>query len=269
MRPRPQGLAAILSAAAVLAFLGALVGAPARAQDAAILEEIRNDTDPTKPVFFSLRNEHYNLLNEPWQNVVILRGDRLVLRNVGLPGNSRGFLLRADVPFVTLDNGSDTRSGLGDLYAQGLVVPSFSKAFTIAWGTGVVLPTATHSVGSGKWQLAPVVAPVVFFGRLKGFAYVKLQDYVSVAGDEDRPDINYFLVTPTVLYRVSRTWWIVADSESRTDWKRNDITSFKSGFQLGKMLTPRFGVWVKTEVPWGPDRTGDWTLKLTAFRTRF
>jgi len=40
----------------VLAFLG-IVAALAQAQDAPVPEEIRNDTDPTKPVFFSLRNE--------------------------------------------------------------------------------------------------------------------------------------------------------------------------------------------------------------------
>src|SRR5258705_8681530 len=252
-----------------IAAMGAFVAALARAQDAPVPEEIRNDTDPTKPVFFSLRNEYFNLRHEPWQNVVILRADRLALRKLGLPGRSRGFLLRADIPFVTVDNGSETRSGLGDLYAQDIVVPSFNKVFTIAWGTGIVFPTATNSVGSGKWQVAPVVAPILFFGRFKGFAFIKLQDYVSVAGDDNRPDINYFLVTPTLLYRVSRTFWIVADSESKTDWKRDDMTSNKSGFLFGKMLTPRLGMTVKTEVPWGPDRLGDWTVKLVAFRTRY
>jgi len=258
-----------IATAAVFTFLGVLVAAPARPQEAALLEEIRNDTDPTKPVFFSLRNEYYDLRNDPWQNVAILRADRLILNRVALPGNSHGFLLRADFPVVTVNNGSSTRSGLGDLYGQAIVVPSFNKAFTIAWGTGMVLPTATNSVGSGKWQVAPLVAPVLFFGRLKGFAFIKLQDYVSVAGEDDRPDVNYFLVTPTFLYRVSRTWWIVADSESKTDWERDDITSFKSGFQIGKMFSPRFGMWVKSEIPWGPDRLGDWTLKLTGFLTRF
>jgi hypothetical protein len=74
MKPRPhQGPGAILSVAAILAFLGILVVAPARALDAPVSEEIRNDTDPTKPVLFSLRDEYYNLRNERWQNVVILR----------------------------------------------------------------------------------------------------------------------------------------------------------------------------------------------------
>jgi hypothetical protein len=253
----------------LLLLLGLLLAAPARPQDPVIADEIRNDTDPTKPIILSLRDEYYNLRGDLWQNAFIVRADRFVLGHVGLPGNSRGFLLRADLPLVTSGDGQATRSGLGDLYAQALVIPRLGKTFTLAWGTGMVLPTATNSVGSGKFQLAPAVAPVWFFGRLKGFAFVKLQDFVSVAGDADRPDIHYFLVTPTVLWRLTRSWWIVADSESKTDWKRGNATSFRSGFQIGKMLSPRLGVWIKSEIPWGPNRLGSWTLKLTAFWTRY
>jgi hypothetical protein len=259
-----------------LSILGLLFAAPARPQDPAVPDEIRNDTDPTKPVLLSVRDEYYNLRGGPLetalgpqQNVFILRADRLVLSNVGLPGNSRGFLLRADLPVVTAGIGQTTRTGLGDLYAQALVVPRFNKNFTIAWGTGMVFPTATNSVGFDKFQLAPAVAPVWFFGRLKGFAFVKFQDFVSVAGDANRPDINYLLITPTILWRLTREWWIVADSESRTDWEHGNTTSFKSGLQIGKMLSPRFGMWVKSEIPWGPNRLGSWTLKVTAFWTRY
>jgi len=252
-----------------MASLGSLLAAPGLSQDPVIADEIRNDTDPTKPVLLSLRDEYYSLRGDLWQNAFILRADRFVLGNVGLPGKSRGFLLRADVPVVTVGDGQTTRTGLGDLYAQALVIPRFHKSFTIAWGTGMVIPTATNSVGGGKLQLAPAVAPVVFFGRLKGFAFVKVQDFISVAGDADRPDIHYLLITPTILWRLTRFWWIVADSESRTDWEHGDTTSFRSGFQIGRMITPRFGIWVKSEIPWGPHRLGSWTLKLTAFWTRY
>lgn len=142
---------------------------------------------------------------------------------------------------MTVHDGIDTRSGLGDLYAQVLVIPKFNKSYTFAWGTGMVFPTATNSVGSDKWQLAPAVAPILFFGRLKGFALIKFQNFVSVAGEDDRPDINYFLVTPTSLRRISRSWWIVVDSESKIDWERDNRTSFKSGLQVGKMMSPRVG----------------------------
>lgn len=256
-------------AAVALACSWFLFAAPALAQDEPAPEEIRSDTDPTKPVLLSLREEYYDLIGDSFQNVVIVRADRFVLNRVALPGRSRGLLLRGDLPIVTVGDGDTRRSGLGDLYAQALVVPRLSPSFTIVWGAGMVLPTATNSVGSGQFQLAPAVAPIWFFGRLRGFAYVKLQDFISVAGTDDRPEIHYFLATPTLLWRLSRTMWTVVDSESRTDWKRDNITSFRSGFQIGKMWSPRFGTAAKVEIPWGPHRLGSWTLKLTAFFTRY
>jgi hypothetical protein len=114
-----------------------------------------------------------------------------------------------------------------------------------------------------------VVAPVWFFGRLKGFAFVKFQDFFSFAGESDRPDVHYFLVTPTLLWRLSKSWFAVVDSESRTDWKNGSQTSFRSGVEIGTMLTPRLGAWIKPEIPWGPHRAGDWTLQLTFFVTRY
>ncbi|MGH9364909.1 MAG: hypothetical protein ACRD1B_06545, partial [Thermoanaerobaculia bacterium] len=40
----------------------------ALAQEAGVPDEIRNDSDPTKPTLFSLREEYYNLLGDAWRN---------------------------------------------------------------------------------------------------------------------------------------------------------------------------------------------------------
>ena len=242
----------------------------ALAQEAGVPDEIRNDSDPTKPILFSLREEYYNLLGDAWRNAIILRADRVIFRNLDFPGRGKGLILRGDLPVAAAGLGGTERWGLGDLYAQAIVVPRLGKQFTIAYGTGFVLPTATdQTLGQGKWQLAPVAAPVWFFEKRKGLAFVKFQDYFSFAGDGKRPDVNYLLITPTALYRVTKTWFLLADSESKTDWKNGGQTSFKSGLEIGKMLSPRFGLWIKSEVPWGPHRQGDFTIKLTAFWTRF
>jgi hypothetical protein len=60
-------------AAVALACSGFLFAAPALAQDAPATEEIRSDTDPTKPVLLSLREEYYDLIGDSFQNVVIVR----------------------------------------------------------------------------------------------------------------------------------------------------------------------------------------------------
>ena len=106
---------------------------PAIAQQPEIPEEIRSDSDPTKPVLFSLRNEYYDLKNGVWNDVVILRKDLIIFDRVELPGRARGIIVRGDLPLVTTSVGGKTHFGLGDLYAQGIVVPRLGGPFTIAY----------------------------------------------------------------------------------------------------------------------------------------
>jgi len=60
-----------------------------------------------------------------------------------------------------------------------------------------VLATNTDStLGLGKWQFAPIVGPIWFFPRRKGFVLLRLHEHVSFAGDTIRPDVNYFKTGP-------------------------------------------------------------------------
>jgi hypothetical protein len=59
------------------------------------------DTDPTRPVVVSFRNEFYDLEQGLWRNDTILRADRAILRETRIPGRDKGLLLRADLPAVS------------------------------------------------------------------------------------------------------------------------------------------------------------------------
>ena len=99
---------------------------------------------------------------------------------------------------------------------------------------------------------------------------IKFQEFVSYAGDADRPDSHFLLTTPMVIYRFHRKWWIQVDTETRTDWEQHNRVSFRSGFGIGHMLSPRFGLMIKSEIPWGKHRSvgvggpeGDWRLTVS------
>jgi hypothetical protein len=227
------------------------------------------DTDPTKPVLFSVRNEYYNLPGDIWRNVVMLRADALALPEEGRLWRSQGLLLRADVPLVSFHNKSGTTTGLGDFYVQALTIPRIAPGFLVAVGTGLVLPTASDDkLGSGQWIAAPTVAPILFFPR-RGLAYVKVQDWISFAGDESRPKVHYLTVTPTFLWRIGERWWTVVDAESNTNWERDSQTSYRAGLLIGRMLSNRHGLSLKVELPVGGNRQMDWSLKVVYFLTRF
>ena len=220
-----------------------------------------NDSDPTKPVVFSPRYEYFNLRNDVSIGNLILRSDRPFSRILPDGRKLPVAILRFDLTFVTAQLPGETTTGRGDFYAQTIFLPYLSRKFALAIGPAISIPTATQDVlGTGKWTAAPLIAPIWFFARKMGFVFVKVQDYSSFAGDESRPDIHAVTVTPTILRRLGHGWWMVGDSESRTDFK-TDLTSFKSGLLVGHMFNRGFGGWIKPEFPWGEHRQGDWILK--------
>jgi hypothetical protein len=175
------------------------------------------------------------------------------------------------MPVVVADPGSGIQAGLGDLYFQGLIAPALSRRFAIAVGTGLGIPTATdRALGTGKWRLAPVGIPIWFFPRGKGFFYVKVHEYWSFAGDSDRPDVDYLLTTPTVLYRPAPRWWILSDTEVKKNWTPVRTTAFSSGIELGYIINRRMALSVKPELGWGAHHERDWTLKIivTGYRAK-
>ena len=233
-----------------------------------VAEQATVEEDPTKPILISLRNEYRNFKNGGWANTVIFRVDRLVLHNFGNTGGAKGLILRFDVPFNTVHRGDVTKNGLGDLYAQALYIPRFRRNSLVAIGTGVVIPTATDRfLGQGKLILSPTIIPVWYFAKRERFIFLRTQNYISVAGDSSRPNVNYLIFDPTFVHRVSEKWWLAEDTEFKWDW-RNKLSSAISGLQIGRMVRSRYGFWVKPEIGWGPGRVSDFNLKFTVFRLR-
>ena len=230
--------------------------------------QMQTDEDPTKPILYSIRNEYRDLRNGAWADTLLLRVDRLSFRNLKNKGGAKGLILRADIPLNTVHNGTTTRTGLGDFYGQALYVPRVGRRFAFAVGGGIVLPTATDKMlGQGKFVVAPAAVPVWYFAKRKRVALIRFQNFVSVAGSKSRPDINFFVADPTITHPITRKWWIGANTEFKWDWRRK-LASGITGFQVGRMVRGKFGFWLKPEVPWGPGRMGNFTLKFTVFRIR-
>jgi hypothetical protein len=226
------------------------------------------DSDPVEPIVLQTRDEYTHLPDGAWVNAFILRRDQLILKNRGVKRGKKGLLLRFDLPMVSVHSGTDTDTGLGDLYAQAAFFPRMTRTFALGGGTGLYLPTASlDATGSGKWTVAPLVVPIWFFPKAGAFAYIKAQNVTSFGGASDRPDINYFVLTPTGVWKAGRKRWVLVDSEARRDWE-NDLWSYKSGLQYGTRFGNGKGAWIKVEIPWGPNQQSDWTIKTSFYRVR-
>ena len=245
----------------LLSLLSAATAARAQAPEQTLAEPIRNDSDPTRAVLFSIRPEFSWLNADVDRSALIFRYDYAALRQRRwLPGR-RGVILRLELPMTQTTTASSDAAGLGDAYAQLLTIPYFTRKFAFAVGSGLGLPTATDDLlGTGHWVVAPAVAPVWFLPG--GMFFVRVQNSMTAGGDDTRPDFNVLIVAPTFIHSVGGRFWVLADTETQTDWRRDERTGIKSGLQVGRAVAGRIGVWAKPEVWWGPNPVGRWNLKF-------
>ncbi|KJS29129.1 MAG: hypothetical protein VR64_21510 [Desulfatitalea sp. BRH_c12] len=157
-------------------------------------------------------------------------------------------------------------SGLGDIVASQFFSPK-STAGGWIWGAGPVelLPTATDDVlGSERWGLGPTAVALKQSGPWTvGF----LANHIwSVAGDDDRNDINATFLQPFVSYITKTKTTIGLVSESTYDWESDQwsvpvIAQVAQLFKIGpQILQLAVGARYWAESPDnGPE---DWGLRV-------
>lgn len=227
------------------------------------------DVDPRQIVFFNLRFQHSELGDGARIDNVLFRRDAAIPRpRSWLPGERLG-TVRADIPVGNLHAGGEDTFGLGDLYLQALNVRRWNRRFSLASGLGFQLPTATDDLlGLGKWQVAPSIFPIWTLPAWRGLFLVRAQDFVSVAGDDDRADIHYLKIAPTLFRPIGKGKFMLIDTEVVADWERDSEASFRTNLVLGTTLHGRRAVWVKLGVPWGEHRRGDWLLEASVAKRK-
>lgn len=111
---------------------------------------------------------------------------------------------RTIIPVISqpaLSAAQDRTNGLGDIQFSAFFSPKATTASGWIWGAGVIaqLDTATDDVlGAGKWGLGPTAVALKMDGP---WVYGGLLNNVwSVAGDDDRDDVNAMLFQPFVNY---------------------------------------------------------------------
>lgn len=125
---------------------------------------------------------------------------------------------RTIVPFIHQSEviGTTSQTGVGDILQSLFFSPKRSK---IIWGTGPVLliPSATDTaLGSGKFGMGP---GLVVLKQKHGWTYGALTYQVwSVAGDDKRPDVNFYFLQPFLSYTTKTAWTMAVNTESSYDW---------------------------------------------------
>jgi hypothetical protein len=116
-----------------------------------------------------------------------------------------------------------SQAGLGDAVVTGFLSPSQSK---LTWGFGpaFIIPTATNNfLGGKKFGIGP---SIVALTQKNGWTIGGVANHLfSIAGDENRSDINATFLNPFVTYNWKSGAGITLNSEYTHDWE-NDLDVF-------------------------------------------
>lgn len=177
---------------------------------------------------------------------------------------------RTILPLVHQDDifpGAGHQTGIGDILQSVFLSPVKPTAGGWIWGAGPVLllPTASDDLlGGGQFGVGPTVVALRQSGH---WTYGVLANHIwSMAGDDDRADVDATYAQPFISFTTPSAWTFSANAEMTHDWEAEDtnlpITATvakvaKVGDQLMQFQAgPRYYL-ASTEN--GPD---DWGFRL-------
>lgn len=157
--------------------------------------------------------------------------------------------------------------GLGDIQLSLFLSPAKSGA--LIWGIGPIFqfPTATDdALGSDKWSAGPTAAALTIRGPWVAGALVN--HLWSLAGDDDRADVNQTLIQPIVNYNLPGGWFLSSVPYITANWEKDGDDRWTVPIGIGVGKVHRFGT-----LPVGlelasyynvvrPDAAAEWTLRF-------
>jgi len=128
-------------------------------------------------------------------------------------------ITRTIVPVISQPApGSERTNGLGDINFTGFFSPK--QPGKIIWGVGptLVFPTATDDVtGTDKWSAGPSVVVLTMPGQWVIGALVS--NIWSFSGDDERADVNSFLMQYFVNYNLPDGWYLTSAPIITANWE--------------------------------------------------
>jgi hypothetical protein len=114
--------------------------------------------------------------------------------------------------------GTDRTNGIGDLNFTGFISPK--KPGKVIWGAGpaLIFPTATDDVlGTDKFSIGPSFVALTMKGQWVIGALAS--NVWSVAGDDDRADVNFFLMQYFINYNFPSGWYLTSAPIITANWE--------------------------------------------------
>jgi len=123
---------------------------------------------------------------------------------------------RSDLPLLAKNSitdsnpGGDYVRGIGDADVQAALIHNINQRLAFGFGMRVIAPTGDDVLGSGKWQVMPIVGARFGLPEINTPSYFEplLRYDVSVAGDPTRKNISNLQFAPTLNVGLPDRWYV-------------------------------------------------------------
>ena len=168
-------------------------------------------------------------------------------------------LTRSDLPMlaknpVTNSNpNGDYVKGIGDADVQAALIHDINQRWAFGFGMRLIAPTGDNVLGSGKWQVMPIVGARLALPEINNSSYFEplLRYDISVAGDPTKKNISNLQFAPTFNIGLPDRWFV-------TFYPSTDIR-----INFGDPITGQTGRWfIPFDVRFGKKFTDNVALSL-------
>jgi len=183
-------------------------------------------------------------------------------------------LLRLEVPFPdekTDFEGDPFNPRLGDIKVRTGFRPFHIDEIPFSTFLEVTFPTADpEDLGGGKYQLSPglfTTVPIPLSESLSQSHKMTfsplVKQVVSVAGDEDRKDINYTKFEMAFRDTWRHQFWLKLTPKLVVDWEQDAKTGAVAELELGWMINRTWSTWLMLgTLLWGEGVPGNYDRRV-------
>lgn len=123
---------------------------------------------------------------------------------------------RSDLPMLAKNPISDSNPsgdyvrGIGDADVQAALIHDIDQRWAFGFGMRLIAPTGNDVLGSGKWQVMPIVGARVALPEISSGSYFEplLRYDVSVAGNPAAKNISNLQFAPTLNINLPDQWFL-------------------------------------------------------------
>ena len=117
---------------------------------------------------------------------------------------------RSDLPLLAKNPDGDYLYGVGDADIQAALIRNLNERWAVGFGARLIAPTGGDTLGSGKWQIMPIVGARYQLSEINSASYLEpiVRYAVSFAGDPSKKNISNLQIGPTFNLGLPDRWFI-------------------------------------------------------------